>query len=79
MFFITAILCVIAIGYLSQKTGLCMVRGVIEAQMGRPSFLMAILGSGVLIWVAGLVAEPFDLAVPFKSYQLSVRAVLDGH
>jgi uncharacterized membrane protein YedE/YeeE len=78
MFFLIAILCAATIGYLSQRTGLCMVRGVIEAQMGKPMFLVAILGSGVLIWVAGLAAAPFALEIPFKSYQLSVWAVLGG-
>lgn len=78
MFFIAAILCVLAIGYLSQRTGLCMVRGMLEARQGQPVFLLAILGSGVLVWVAGLAAAPFNLAVPFRSFHLSVWALLGG-
>ncbi len=78
LFFVTAIACVLVIGYLSQRTGLCMVKGVLEARRGRHLFLVAILGSGVLIWVAGLVAAPFSLQVPFRSAQFSVWAVVGG-
>ena len=55
-----------ALGYLAQTTGLCMVRGMKEWMNGRPSFMAAILFSGVLAWVAGILAGPLGFELPYQ-------------
>jgi uncharacterized membrane protein YedE/YeeE len=47
-----SLLFIVAIGYLAQTTGLCMVRGVKEAVSGKPVFLISILFSGSFVWLA---------------------------
>ncbi|MGF1734522.1 YeeE/YedE thiosulfate transporter family protein [Photobacterium satsumensis] len=48
---IVAILLAILVGYLAQRTGLCMVRGVHELIARRPAFLLAILCCGFWYWL----------------------------
>lgn len=52
MLFYLSVVSIFALGYLAQTTGLCMVRGVKQAILGQPSFLIAILFSGSLTWIA---------------------------
>jgi len=66
------------LGYLAQTTGLCMVRGVNELKQGNPSFLLAILLSGTLSWVAVLYAFYFDIAIHFKIYSANIWVALGG-
>lgn len=76
--FIISILLLVALGFLAQSIGLCMVRGVNEAGKGRPMFLLAILFSGVLSWISILVGYYLDIQTPFISYEFSLWAVLGG-
>ncbi len=77
LFFIALIL-IAALGYLAQRTGLCMVRGVNEAMAGKPLFLLAILFSGAFAWVSVVIAYFFQLQVPFISYQVTISAAVGG-
>ena len=76
--FIVALIFIVILGYLAQKTGLCMVRGVNEAVAGKPLFLLAILLSGSFAWVSVLIATIFDLPIPFSSYNITILAVFGG-
>ena len=69
---------VFLLGYLAQTTGLCMVRGVNELKQGNPAFLLAILLSGTLSWVAALYAFYFDIAIHFKIYSANVWVAIGG-
>lgn len=77
-FFIIALCLTFALGYLAQFTGLCMVRGVNEWKNGNPSFLLAILFSGVLAWVAAATAFFLDLPLQFRVYQPSILFAVGG-
>ena len=48
--YLIPVLLAILVGFLTQRTGLCMVRGVQELIARRPSFLFAILCSGFWYW-----------------------------
>lgn len=76
--FIVAFLLIATLGYLAQTVGLCMVRGVNEAQAGKPLFLLAILFSGSFAWVSVLIAHLAGLPVPFISHEVSILAVIGG-
>lgn len=69
---------VFLLGYLAQTTGLCMVRGVNELKQGNPAFLLAILLSGTLSWVAALYAFYFDIALHFKIYSANLWLAIGG-
>lgn len=60
---------IFSLGYLAQFTGLCMVRGVNEWKNGNPSFLLAILSSGVFAWVAVVISFSLDLPLQFRVYE----------
>ncbi len=80
---IIALLLIAILGYLAQTTGLCMVRGVNEAFLlgkgkCKPQFLLAILLSGSLAWIAYLLALFLDLPLNLKSYSFSLLAALGG-
>jgi uncharacterized protein len=66
------------LGYLAQTTGLCMVRGMKEWMSGRPGFMLAILTSGVLAWVAGMSSESLGFALPFQRIQFDWWFALGG-
>ena len=69
---------IFSLGYLAQFTGLCMVRGVNEWKNGNPSFLLAILFSGVLAWVAAVTAFLLDLQLQFRVYEPSFLFAIGG-
>jgi uncharacterized membrane protein YedE/YeeE len=71
MLFISVLICVCLLGYLAQTTGLCMVRGVKEWKAGNKEFLLAILFSGILIWVAALFSHYADMPLNFKTFPIS--------
>ena len=58
---IAVLLLIFALGYLAQTTGLCMIRGVNEWKNGDPAFLLAVLMSGVLAWVAAITGHYLNL------------------
>jgi len=66
------------LGYLAQTTGLCLVRAVNRWKAGNKEFLLAILCSGVLTWVAALFAQVVEIPISFKAYQVSVWFLLGG-
>lgn len=77
-FFLIALCLSFVLGYLAQFTGLCMVRGVNEWKNGNPSFLLAILFSGVLAWVAAVAAFFLGLPLQFNVYKPSILFVVGG-
>ncbi|RHW76736.1 YeeE/YedE thiosulfate transporter family protein [Colwellia sp. RSH04] len=66
------------IGYLAQFIGLCMVRGVNELKKGKPEFLIAILCSGVLSWVAMLFTSFADIPTNFKTFEINIWFAIGG-
>ncbi|MEY8216123.1 MAG: YeeE/YedE thiosulfate transporter family protein [Colwellia sp.] len=66
------------LGFLAQSTGLCMVRGVNEWKAGNKEFLLAILLSGILAWVATLFAHYADISLKFRTYQISGWFIFGG-
>ena len=76
--FIGVLLLIFLLGYLAQTTGLCMVRGVTEWKNGDPGFLIAILASGVLAWVAVATGYYLDLPLQFRVYEPSVLFGIGG-
>ncbi|KGJ90475.1 YeeE/YedE thiosulfate transporter family protein [Thalassotalea sp. ND16A] len=75
---VCALILVCTIGYLAQTTGLCMVRGVNEWKNGNPAFLLAILLSGVLAWVAGLFSYLLNIPLTVNTYAASVWFAIGG-
>ena len=72
------LLLVCIIGYLAQFIGLCMVRGVNELKKGKPEFLIAILLSGVLSWVAMVFTSFADIPTNFKTFEISIWFAIGG-
>lgn len=66
------------LGFLAQSTGLCMVKGVNEWRAGNKEFLLAILLSGILAWVATLFANYADISLKFRTYQISGWFIFGG-
>jgi uncharacterized membrane protein YedE/YeeE len=73
-----ALILVCIIGYLAQSIGLCMVRGVNECKSGKPEFLLGILFSGVLAWVAVLYSYYFNTPTQFRTYEANIWFVIGG-
>lgn len=73
-----SLILVCIVGYLAQSIGLCMVRGVNEFKRGKPEFLMALLLSGVLTWIALIYASYFDLQTSFKTYEANHWFAIGG-
>ena len=69
---------VITLGYLAQATGLCMFKGVNEWKQGNKEHLMAILLSGVLVWVSTLFAYLVDIPFHFRIYESNTSFLLGG-
>lgn len=78
MLFFLSLICIAILGYLAQTTGLCMVRGVKEASSGKPMFLMAIILSGTLCWMAVGFAYFFDEGRHFTAFQPTLYSALGG-
>lgn len=66
------------LGYLAQSTGLCMVRGMKQWMAGKSGFMVAILCSGILAWVAGISAECLNLDSPFRRYRFAFQFAIGG-
>jgi uncharacterized membrane protein YedE/YeeE len=73
-----SLLLVCIIGFLAQSIGLCMVRGVNEFKSGKPEFLLALLLSGVLAWIAMIYANYFDIHTNFKTYEANSWFAIGG-
>jgi hypothetical protein len=78
MLFVSVLICVCLLGYLAQTTGLCMVRGVNEWKAGNKEFLLAILFSGILIWVAALFSHFAGIPLSFNAYPISSWLLFGG-
>lgn len=78
MLFAGVFICVCLFGYLAQTTGLCMVRAVHEWKMGNKEFLLAILFSGILAWVAALFSYYVDISINVQTYSMSAWFLLGG-
>ncbi|MFC6672829.1 YeeE/YedE thiosulfate transporter family protein [Marinobacterium aestuariivivens] len=66
---LSALLLVAVLGYLTQITGLCLVRGVREWSQGRPEVLISILCCGVLVWVVASIAPYVGATIPFLVFK----------
>jgi len=55
-----------------------MVRGVNECKSGKPEFLLAILFSGVLAWVAMLYSSYFAIPTQFRTYEANIWFAIGG-
>ena len=75
---IAVLLLIFALGYLAQTTGLCMIRGVNEWKNGDPAFLLAVLMSGVLAWVAAITGHYLNLPLQFRIYEPGVSFGIGG-
>jgi uncharacterized membrane protein YedE/YeeE len=73
-----ALFLVCIIGYLAQSIGLCMVRGVNEFKKGKPEFLIAILLSGLLSWVAIVFTSFADVQTNFKTFEVNIWFAIGG-
>jgi uncharacterized membrane protein YedE/YeeE len=73
-----SLLLVCIIGFLAQSIGLCMVRGVNELKSGKPEFLLALLLSGVLAWIAMFYANYFSIHTNFKTYEANSWFAIGG-
>ncbi|MCJ8321282.1 MAG: YeeE/YedE family protein [Colwellia sp.] len=71
MLLLIVLILVCILGFLAQSTGLCMVKGVNEWKAGNKEFLLAIIFSGILAWVATLFAHYADIPLKFRTYQIS--------
>lgn len=69
MLLLSALLLVAVLGYLTQITGLCLVRGVREWSQGRPEVLVSILCCGVLAWVVAAIAPYVGASIPFLVFE----------
>lgn len=78
MLLASILICVCYLGYLAQTTGLCMVRAVNKWKAGDREFLLAIMFSGVLIWVAAFLAHLNHIPVDFRAYKISAWFVGGG-
>ncbi len=56
------------IGFMAQRTGLCMVRGVEEFRVGRPTLLLGMLICGVWVWAFVPLASTFNVASPLHRF-----------
>jgi len=72
------LLFVCIIGYLAQFIGLCMVRGVNELKKGKPEFLVAILFSGVLSWVAMVFTSFTNIPTNYKTFEVNIWFAVGG-
>ena len=66
------------IGFIAQKIGLCMVKGVRLWFEGDKSFLLAILLSSTLSWVSVFIAYQFQLPLSFNTYQANLSFFVGG-
>ncbi|PKI12756.1 YeeE/YedE thiosulfate transporter family protein [Colwellia sp. 12G3] len=73
-----SLLLVCIIGFLAQSIGLCMVRGVNELKSGKPEFLLALLLSGILAWIAMIYANYLGINTNFKTYEASSWFAIGG-
>jgi uncharacterized membrane protein YedE/YeeE len=73
-----SLLLVCIIGFLAQSIGLCMVRGVNEFKSGKPEFLLALLLSGDLAWIAMIYGNYFGIHTNFKTYEANSWFAIGG-
>ncbi|MGF1703957.1 YeeE/YedE family protein [Photobacterium makurazakiensis] len=66
------------VGYLTQRTGLCMVRGVHELLAKRPAFLITILCCGFWYWLVTPFSTDQLLDLSIDRYQISFHFILGG-
>ncbi|MEH6358431.1 MAG: YeeE/YedE thiosulfate transporter family protein [Pseudomonadales bacterium] len=66
------------IGYIAQRTGLCMIRGVTELRAGKPTLLLAMLSCGVLVWLFVPLAKLVNIDIPHVRYDLHIIFALGG-
>ena len=66
------------IGYLAQRTGLCMIRGVMELRAGRPTLLLALLLCGICGWAFVPLAAYWDIDIPHIRYEWHTLFIIGG-
>jgi len=68
----------VIIGYLAQRTGLCMIRGVTEFRAGKPTLLLAMLSCGFCVWLYAPVAAVVGIDIPYIRYDWHIVFALGG-
>lgn len=76
--YILPILLVFLVGFLAQRTGLCMVRGVQELLAKRPGFLITIICCGFWFWLISPSAEEISFSTPMRRHSVTLPFVLGG-
>ena len=66
------------IGYLAQRTGLCMIRGVMQFREGQPMLILAMLLCGICVWAIAPVAISLGLTFPLVRYDWHYSIALGG-
>lgn len=78
IFLIIALIFSAYIGYFSQATGLCMVRGVGDWMNGRPIRLLAILGTGFWVYLYFPLMDTGNFPMHLQRYELHWGFLLGG-
>ncbi|PVZ69644.1 YeeE/YedE thiosulfate transporter family protein [Pelagibaculum spongiae] len=78
MLYLFILISAMALGYLAQWVGLCLVRGVNEAMSGKAEFLAATLLCGVWQWVAIVLSGYSGANIPFYNFSATIIFVLGG-
>ena len=68
----------VLLGYIAQRCGICMVRATRNTLKGDPVLLVAILLSGVWVWLYAVAAYFNDWTLPFVRYQLHPVFMIGG-
>jgi len=66
------------IGYLAQRSGLCMIRGITELRAGKPTLLLAMLTCGVCVWLFVPLAILLNIDIPHVRYDWHLIFALGG-
>ena len=71
-------LIIIVIGYIAQRIGICMIKGVGKALDGDPALLLAIFVSGCWLWVYFLLSDYLDWENNLPRYAFHPVFMLGG-
>ena len=75
---IIGILCVIGIGFIAHRVGICLVRAVKLSLAGHPSLLVAILFSGLWVGAYSVIANINAWPQPFDRFAINPLFILGG-
>ncbi|WP_306169007.1 YeeE/YedE thiosulfate transporter family protein [Halomonas sp. MMSF_3323] len=78
MALLVSLLLAVALGWLAQRTGLCMVRAVQGIRMWRPGLLLTIVGCGVWFWLASPLFIHFPLGEVLRRHAIGWPFAVGG-